>query len=372
MLKGKPKIQYHGEMESPQIDTVYSKADKRDILKCSKCSEFVSEPEVLDCLHVFCSKCLTGEANCFACKATYRKSEKVTVLLQKLLDAFLASRVKGCCQICGQENVLARCRDCKKNMCHCCNDTHSKFPLMKSHQVDSIENAYSCFEMDETVMCLDENCQRHDQAIFYCTKCKVLICNLCNGTIHKLHRCQSIHLAATTVARQVSKEVSSLKQLISERSAMQEKGETVKEQSLTEQETLLRQKHKAAVARVRELEVEIAEFDKKREELRKSRHESELEQMKAENSVQLVNTVASIAKSSSLVQIHKDYLCDLLAFAWNYANMTQNSSEEGNISNNVESNDSIGSSELIERTRSKSESSTELVDAVDVPDYQGM
>ena len=192
-----------------------SVAEIEDLLTCSICSETLSEPRSLHCFHNFCKVCLGKYVErlrgpdknietfpCPTCRSefTLKSTQNVADLasnyfIKNMLEIMAIQRQAKAarCSSC-QETAVSRCMTCEMFMCEKCSNYHSIWPVMKDHDVLSVEelsNPQSQVKMRSKLYCV-----KHKDKIleFYCETCKELSCLHCMVLNHikQNHSCVSV------------------------------------------------------------------------------------------------------------------------------------------------------------------------------------
>ena len=192
-----------------------SAAEIEELLKCSLCTEPLSEPRSLHCLHSFCKVCLQkyvdrlrGAENnveafpCPTCRSefTLKSNQNVgdlssSYFIKNMLEIKAIQREAKVarCSTC-QETATSHCMNCEMYMCEKCSNSHAMWPIMKNHDVLSVEelsNPESQVKMRSKLYCV-----KHKDKIleFYCETCKELSCLHCMVLNHNKqnHSCVSV------------------------------------------------------------------------------------------------------------------------------------------------------------------------------------
>ena len=166
----------------------------QDIFECSVClSNMLNRtPRSLQCLHTFCTECLTQliQGNAIHCPICRESTElkgnnveelKVNFMLSQIKDQMKNQEMKtkdstkkpekamSACQICQQNEPLFKCKECSHILCTTCKDTHDEFPGFQSHSVLDL-------------------CVKHEDGItHFCKKCVIPLCMRCMFLDHKQH-----------------------------------------------------------------------------------------------------------------------------------------------------------------------------------------
>ena len=166
----------------------------QDIFECSVClSNMLNRtPRSLQCLHTFCTECLTQliQGNAIHCPICRESTElkgnnveelKVNFMLSQIKDQMKNQEMKtkdstkkpekamSACQICQQNEPLFKCKECSHILCTTCKGTHDEFPGFQSHSVLDL-------------------CVKHEDGItHFCKECVIPLCMKCMFLDHKHH-----------------------------------------------------------------------------------------------------------------------------------------------------------------------------------------
>ena len=183
---------------------------------CSLCSELYVDPRMLQCLHSFCSKCLTKSSEeqgsgtsikCPTCENIATLPEGGVGAIQKDIRrnheaniARVASRMqsekkKGCdlCVDTSTGPAVSFCCDCGDFLCKMCSNYHKTCRKFLDHKLEPIGSSKSKSHTADIVH-KPVHCQLHEGEIlkFYCETCSALICCDCMTTKHAGHTHQRI------------------------------------------------------------------------------------------------------------------------------------------------------------------------------------
>ena len=192
-----------------------SSQDIDDLLTCSMCEKPLSEPRNLDCLHNFCKACLGKYVErlrgpdkkvetfpCPTCRSEFalKSDQDVADLpsnyfIKNMLEMVAIQRQAKVarCSSC-QEAAANRCMTCEMYMCEKCSNYHAMWPIMKDHDVLSVEDLSNpdC----QVKMKSKLYCQKHKDKMleYYCETCKELSCIHCMVLNHtkQNHSCVSV------------------------------------------------------------------------------------------------------------------------------------------------------------------------------------
>ena len=191
----------------------------QELLECSICQEAFNDPRQLPCIHTFCFGCLEklrasnqheDEVICPFCRRNWKlPSDGVNGLpknffiekVREVTNILVISRSH--CEICSSEeesnklknvDLLFYCIDCRQHMCgHCCKNKHSKFRVIKNHQLIDLKKGGDHF--NELTRKLDQNlCDNHESENIkmFCLDCELAICMICYVENHSQHKCSDV------------------------------------------------------------------------------------------------------------------------------------------------------------------------------------
>ena len=228
----------------------------KDLLTCSMCSQTLSEPRSLPCLHNFCKVCLGnyvkrlrgGDKNvekfpCPTCHSTFtlKSDEDVTqltsnhfvsnmveilVMQQKTKESTACSRCQG--------PAVNVCASCEILMCSKCSEMHDNWFTMKKHRVLSVHDLSD----PETAKSKEKKtrkfyCMKHEDKILeiYCETCKELCCIHCMFSNHlkQNHSCVAVSEVAQKQREELQANRTTLREKLSEgNEALNNIGEVMK------------------------------------------------------------------------------------------------------------------------------------------------
>jgi len=223
-----------------------SLATKRleNVTDCAICAGDLTDARVLPCVHIFCLNCIDkwnkrkthGEkVSCAICRKEFEipeggiaalpKNYFVEKLLEvKKLSTILSEGEMFCDVCCDDEGKSGKkvkkatvyCVDCRRNMCEKCCRHHQKFRLPGTHKLVELNNEMG---VDELLLKFPENvCDKHanESLKIYCVDCKVAVCMMCYIKSHNSHKCSDINEVAEDLGIQMSSNVASLTNRITE------------------------------------------------------------------------------------------------------------------------------------------------------------
>ncbi|XP_072013659.1 E3 ubiquitin-protein ligase TRIM71-like [Amphiura filiformis] len=134
-------------------------------LWCPLCSDRLTEPKILPCLHSFCRACLlkkVGEPDRIRCPVCYQESPLGDMGLDSLPSSFLINNILDVvgshedetengpatlsesprtCRSCDDGQIATRlCRQCNEQLCESCVSAHQRVRLTKEHEIIRIDN----------------------------------------------------------------------------------------------------------------------------------------------------------------------------------------------------------------------------------------
>ncbi|XP_033122786.1 tripartite motif-containing protein 42-like isoform X2 [Anneissia japonica] len=171
---------------------------------CQVCSEIISEPVTLPCLHTFCDKCLIlcvcdyGKV-CPLCKQDFECPGADLALLPKnsfihhyLTIAIAAQEIDtAACKIC---SLIPDdyCLDCSAYLCELCSIVCHKMNGKDGHDVMRLLK-YKKMIGQKRPECVDHD----DLATNFCDSCKVLVCKKCLRDGHNQHSLEDVQSGIT-------------------------------------------------------------------------------------------------------------------------------------------------------------------------------
>lgn len=185
------------------------------ILLCCFCKKFLTDPQLLKCLHSCCNLCFKKEQGGTTIECPLCKEE--TECSNATPNSFLASRlhvldfVKGNykCKRCGKDSGYS-CNSCCEFLCYACIEDPSNDHL--DHVVVPLDENTSVSDLAAVPWCMD-----HDQPYEYaCKKCQQVKCATCADNCYDSHhQVQQLDTEADEYILQIKDEISSLNRLLS-------------------------------------------------------------------------------------------------------------------------------------------------------------
>ena len=187
--------------------------DLKERTTCPICKGTYTKPKLTECLHTFCCECLEkhaaasqrqGKFHCPECRCEIAVPEEnrfdhlpTSALHNNLLSlsAVLQSSDDGSRVNCGNckktSAEISYCFDCVRFMCPVCLNAHERLRSLafEGHKVTSFkqfgEDDYSAF-LKRNSFCSERN-HEEEVANFYCLQCQRCICQICINMNHKDH-----------------------------------------------------------------------------------------------------------------------------------------------------------------------------------------
>lgn len=177
-----------------------------EVLECASCKDPISSsPMTLrQCLHSFCSTCLTKlprtekngyrgwvcpDCKTFSTEGSLRQNE----FLEDLRSvANMNFEFEGCKQCYSKIKVTKKCEDCKTELCEDCQAIHLRIPMLKDHHLIDIDDKNAMHAIDKLVYC-----RYHPSKLvkYNCKTCQIQTCSVCNLTSHNTHVIETVEEA---------------------------------------------------------------------------------------------------------------------------------------------------------------------------------
>ncbi|CAB0028533.1 unnamed protein product [Trichogramma brassicae] len=195
-----------------QVDSLedmnYDTEDVSQLNQCGLCTNKLSSPRVLSCLHVFCETCLdklvenrndttnhSSKIIALACPICQQVTQlgplgaaslPCDYVLTNILDMSAIKNTSMLCTSCkAMENAVARCSDCANFLCPNCNTAHQFMRCFESHKViafDDLKKSDQAIPIHKPIFCQNHS---SENIKFYCYTCQEPICNECLLIEHK-------------------------------------------------------------------------------------------------------------------------------------------------------------------------------------------
>ena len=191
----------------------------KEELTCTICQDLFNEPKILPCLHSFCSGCLKEwpggdfdnldasrrHLECPLCRAKIQLSTprsieelpshfsaiRLVEIVRLLQEQAGRKKVTPMCQNCDdEENAISFCSKCAIYLCEFCEKSHKKAKATKEHKICSHDDmSKGTSEVPSVLPEKVEMCSTHPTKPLelYCKCEEVLICRECIIEKHKDH-----------------------------------------------------------------------------------------------------------------------------------------------------------------------------------------
>ncbi|XP_063433295.1 uncharacterized protein LOC134715179 [Mytilus trossulus] len=191
--------------------------------KCGICLSTYTEPRLLDCYHTFCTPCLEkldvhdNYLTCPLCRTHISLPEKGVSGLKsypfKFEQSPRATNSTDICEFCSKENTaVAKCLDCKINLCLNCRDYHRIIKTSQNHYLENLK----VNQLDTSNLKSINECEEHRKEFtVFCKPCNVLLCSDCVEKSHRMHDYQNLTLLIQTRKKTLLTRTASLKSRIS-------------------------------------------------------------------------------------------------------------------------------------------------------------
>ncbi|XP_078140465.1 zinc finger protein RFP-like [Centroberyx gerrardi] len=174
-----------------------------DQFLCSICLDVFTEPVSTPCGHNYCQTCITGYwagrelSQCPLCKETFHTTPELRVNtgFREVVEHFKKMRVVGDddspaepgevpCDVCPGTKLkaLKSCLVCLASYCQTHLEPHQRVPALKRHKlINPVEN------LEERV------CKKHDKVMeFFCRRDQMCVCAMCLKDDHMMHETVSL------------------------------------------------------------------------------------------------------------------------------------------------------------------------------------
>ena len=196
---------------APQLTAVEETLKKvQEQLTCAVCLDDYTDPKVLCCFHVFCTKCLEplvrqgAQGQTVQCPNCRQSTSLPQNGIPGLQGAFhihhlfdirdtLRKVNRANCDKCKKQEATSYCRSCGF-VCDRCKESHQFFEELTSHEFVSLGkltgDLTSVVPPQKKVLF----CSKHEgkQLELFCETCSELICHNCTTKIHKGHSCDVV------------------------------------------------------------------------------------------------------------------------------------------------------------------------------------
>ena len=199
-----------------------------DIVECPICSDTLSCPKILPCIHAFCLGCLENygkgkkpedKVACPLCRAEFlipslglsglpnnfflENLAKMSRISQRAADGDIPCGI--CSEDGGAENTICAklfCIECGQHMCEQCAKLHKR---MKGSSVHSVVEHGSQLKPDDVAKFQTRYCQVHrsDEVKLFCSDCRQCVCMVCYAEHHSGHKCVDVNKAAGDFRKQL-------------------------------------------------------------------------------------------------------------------------------------------------------------------------
>ncbi|CAC5355117.1 EBP [Mytilus coruscus] len=138
-------------------------------------------------------------------------------LLTEVKDNFihseLANNSTDICEFCSEENTaVAKCLDCKINLCLNCRDYHRKIKTSQNHSLQNLK----VDQLDKHNVKSIKECEEHRKELtLLCKPCNIFLCVECSEKSHRMHDFQNLTLLIQTRKKMLLTRTASLKSRIS-------------------------------------------------------------------------------------------------------------------------------------------------------------
>lgn len=164
--------------------------------RCNICTEKITSPRILSCLHVFCEACIddlskkqmdtnfgTGISVIITCTMCQQKTSLdprgasalcCDYVLINILDTIAIKNTAILCTSCkSMNNAVSRCSDCANFLCPNCNTAHEFMRCFENHKVITFEDLKKSDEVvpiHQPIFC---NLHTGENMKFFCHSCQV-------------------------------------------------------------------------------------------------------------------------------------------------------------------------------------------------------
>ena len=179
-------------------------------LTCSICQDAYTDPKVLRCFHVFCTKCLepivqrSEQGQTILCPNCRQPTQLPQNGVPGLQGAFHVHHLfhirdtlrkvnKANCDKCKKHEASSYCRSCGF-VCERCKEFHQFFDELSSHEVIGLDKLTGDLAKVVPPQKKVLYCSKHEgkELELFCETCSELICHNCTTKIHKGHSCDVV------------------------------------------------------------------------------------------------------------------------------------------------------------------------------------
>ncbi|XP_072050640.1 uncharacterized protein [Amphiura filiformis] len=199
----------------------------QDLTQCGICLSLIKEPKALPCLHSFCLKCLSKDAEdrrgtvvCPMCRQDFLIPPEgikgfITNFVintlkdrQEVLSRLQTKDARIPCSCCGatDNKAGAYCTDCGGFICEKCVDFHNTDLSVNNHKTVPFVDLQSG-KVDIKSVMRQEYCKKHKGQIleFYCKTCDVFLCVGCTADDHSGHTLVNLERATDEQRSEIKK-----------------------------------------------------------------------------------------------------------------------------------------------------------------------
>ncbi|XP_076099449.1 E3 ubiquitin-protein ligase TRIM45-like [Mytilus galloprovincialis] len=191
--------------------------------KCGICLSPYTEPRLLECFHTFCTPCLEkldvneNNVTCPLCRTQIALPDNGVSGLKTypfyVEPSHRDNELMDICELCSEENyVVAKCLDCKIDLCVNCRDYHKKLKASQNHSLQNLKLDESKQHHENPI----NECNEHRKEItLFCVPCNTFLCSECSEKAHRLHKVQNLSQLVQTRKKMLLARTASLKSRIS-------------------------------------------------------------------------------------------------------------------------------------------------------------
>lgn len=207
------------EQQQQQQHETQQQNQKQHLIEtqCQSCNKQLTknEPNLLDCLHVYCKNCMDLMNNqCVPCQQLqHQQDQHQNINANDLLDddneftlhdmltnTLSFTHIKNdvntiyCTSCKSKEISIARCIDCCNSLCSNCVTAHQYMKCFDNHKVVPFDNQSPKQQLQQQQQ-QQHVCKAHLTELleFYCLTCDMPICSECLLSLHHLHVYERLH-----------------------------------------------------------------------------------------------------------------------------------------------------------------------------------